>query len=178
MKRVALVMVIAGAAWAVAQSSEPMSEKPPMKAEAGKANAAKPAGAAYVETQLPQLEESLWAAWKGNDTKPFEQWLEAGASLVDPGMGKMSKAEFVKQMKEQPCKVNSYALSDTKVTKIDADAALITYTATMDASCNGQKLPEKVYASSVWAKRGAKWQAVMHQETAAMPAPAMAGHKH
>jgi len=39
----------------------------------------------------------------------------------------------------------------------------------------GQPLPSPTYASTVWANKGGKWQAVFHQETNAMtPPPAAA----
>jgi ketosteroid isomerase-like protein len=120
---------------------------------------------------LIDKEKSMWEAWKNKDMKPFHADVADDSVNLDSSSGTwIGKEEMIKGMTDHPCEVKSYSLSDEKVTPIDKDAAILTYVANQDATCNGQKVPDKVYASSVWAKRGGKWVGVSHQETPAMPA--------
>ena len=77
------------------------------------------------------------------------------------------RAEAVKEIEGMGCDVKSYELSDIKVTFLTSEAALITYKAAQDATCNGQAAPPVVWASSAYVKRGGKWFAASHQETPA-----------
>ena len=63
--------------------------------------------------------------------------------------------------------IKSYKISDEKVSWVDANTAIVAYKWTGSGSFAGQPFPGTVYASTVWTKRGDKWVAVFHQETAA-----------
>lgn len=131
----------------------------------------KSASSSATDDAIKKMERELWDAWKAKDMGPFEKLVASDAVGNDMMQGWQTKDAMIKGMKDMPCDVNSYSISDEKMTHIDKDATLYTYTANVDATCGGQKVPDKVYASSVWAKRGAKWETVFHQETPAMPAP-------
>jgi hypothetical protein len=64
-------------------------------------------------------------------------------------------------------KITSWAISDEKVTWIDPNTAIVTYKWTGAGTVMGQPIPPVTYASTVWAKKGDKWVAVFHQESAA-----------
>jgi hypothetical protein len=118
------------------------------------------------------MEKGLWEAWKKRDAKPFDQHLTADAVLID-ATGIADKAAALKGVVD--CDVKSYTLGDFKLTKVDADAALLTYKATgVNATCAGQKTPETVLASTLFKKSGGTWRMLFHQETAAMPLPSSA----
>jgi hypothetical protein len=73
------------------------------------------------------------------------------------------------------CDVKNYSLADFKLTKVDADAALLTYKATgVDANCDGQKVPETIFASTLFKKSGGTWRMLFHQETGATPSTSTA----
>jgi hypothetical protein len=124
-----------------------------------------------AEEAIKKMERDLWEAWKAKDTKPFDKMVSSDAVALDMSQGWQSKSQMIKGMTDMPCDVNSYSIGEEKISWIDKDAALYTYTANVDASCGGQKLPDKIYASTVWAKRGGKWETTFHQETPAMAAP-------
>jgi hypothetical protein len=118
------------------------------------------------------MEKGLWEAWKNRDAKPFDQHLTPDALMVDNG-GLSDRATILKNI--TGCDVKNYSLGDFKLTKVDADAALLTYKATgVDATCDGQKIPETVFASTLFKKNGGTWRMLFHQETAAMPATSAA----
>jgi hypothetical protein len=63
--------------------------------------------------------------------------------------------------------INNFAISDEKVTWVDANTAIVAYKWTGSGTYNGQPFPSPVYASTVWTKKGDKWVAVFHQESEA-----------
>lgn len=112
------------------------------------------------------MERGFWDAWKKKDAKPFEQHM-APNSLVIDNTGIADKAATLKGISQ--CEVKNYDLSDFKLTKIDNDNALLTYTASnVDAVCAGQRAPAKVFASTVFSKSGGKWWMLFHQESTAI----------
>jgi len=120
-----------------------------------------------VESSIVSMEKTLWEGWKQNDVKPFE------THLGDDYVGVMSsgitsgKVEAIKQLTSQPCVVKGYSFSDMKVSLLGKDTAILTYKASQDATCGGQKIPAEIYASSVFVKKGDKWLVGSHQETPA-----------
>jgi hypothetical protein len=117
-----------------------------------------------METTLTDTERQLWNAWKAKDTATFDKTLDPNAvTMGDKGL--MDRAASIKEISTQNCQVQNFTLSDTKVTQIDKDTALLTYKAHQDATCDGKKVPPEVYASTVYQKHGDKWQPVFHQET-------------
>jgi ketosteroid isomerase-like protein len=131
--------------------------------------AAGSAKSSATEDAIKKMERDMWEGWKNKDMKPFEANISDDSLSLDPMMGWTDKKAMMKSMTDQPCDVRSYSFSDEKIVWIDKDAAIYSLKATVDATCGGQKVPANVYASTVWAKRGAKWQAIFHQETPVMP---------
>jgi hypothetical protein len=147
-----------------AAQSDPASKR---AAASAKAKPVTPAGASQkVDDMLDSfimMEQGFWKAWKARDIKPFEQHLAPNFVNIDTS-GLADKAGVLKGM--GGCDVKNYNLSDFKLTKVDADAALLTYKASnVDATCGGQKAPQNVLASSLFKKTGGTWTALFHQET-------------
>jgi len=126
---------------------------------------AKPMSRAAVQSSLIAKEKSLWEAFKKKDPKPFERNLTADALQID-GTGLTTKADVVKSIPD--CDVKDYSLSNFKTVKVDSNVMVLTYKATVHATCGGQAAPENIMAASVWVNRGGKWVASFHQETPQM----------
>jgi hypothetical protein len=130
------------------------------------ANAAKPAGAAPTADALMAMENKAWEAWKNKDAKYFEEF------TADPFVGfndrgeRATRAETIKMITEDKCEVKSMTLSDPKLTMAGADAAVLTYKAAQDATCEGHKLPATVTAATVFVRKGDGWKAAYHNEVA------------
>lgn len=75
---------------------------------------------------------------------------------VQPG-GVYTKAASLEGIKMMDA--SKYTLSDWKETKIDADASVVTYHA---KSADGK---DEGNHSTIWAKRGQRWYAILHQGT-------------
>jgi Domain of unknown function (DUF4440) len=80
------------------------------------------------------------------------------------------KAAFLSGLKEHPCDVAGFSMSDWSATRVTADVAILIYHAQQDATCSGQKMPANVIASSVYVRKAGKWLNVAYHES---PAPAM-----
>ena len=143
MKRVAVLIVLAFAANLMfAQSKESDTEK-----------------------KLIENEKKLWQAWQEKKGAPFRDMLTKDTVNVNPMGIERGAEKSAAEIEKGDCDVKSWEVHDPKVDWLDKNTALVTYHAVQDATCNGQKIPDAVWASSVWVKQKDKWQGAFHQET-------------
>ena len=117
---------------------------------------------AKTEAQIIALEKAGWEAWKNNDATWFQRNLTddyVGATAS----GLWDKAKVVSAT-PKGCAVKSFALANFKVVMLDANVALLTYTATQDGVCEGKAIPDKVRAMVNYVKRGGKWLEASYME--------------
>jgi uncharacterized protein (TIGR02246 family) len=157
MKRLlfAAAMLIAAPTFAVAQTTPATPSQP----AAGQ-------GAGDVKQALIDLEKGAWEAWKKKDGKYFESFLSDDTVQVSPA-GVTRKAQIVKGIVASTCDVKGYEMDGFDVVMLNPDTALLTFSATQDATCGGAAEPSPVWASTVFVRRGGKWLAAFHQETPA-----------
>ncbi len=122
---------------------------------------------ADVEKALQTKEQAGWQAWKDHDQKVFAEMIPDDAINIAGGTMDKGKQNIMKSAFDPGCQVASFTLSNFSYMWLDKDTVLMTYDAMQDATCGGQKVPGKVYASSVWQKKSGKWMSPFHQETAA-----------
>jgi len=163
-----ILLIVSLCAWSQEAKSDQTGKA---KSSAPEKASMKAGGNGAVEAAIKKMENDLWTAWKNKDPKPFEVTLADDARLIDPAMGFGDKTSMVKSLTDMPCDVRTFEITPDKVTWIDKDAVVYSYSATVDATCGGQKVPDKVFAGSVYAKRGGKWVGVFHQETPSIPIP-------
>jgi hypothetical protein len=154
---IGLVLFIASVCIAQTQTTPSPSPSPKPKPAMSKAQ---------IQNNLIATEKKLWEAWKNKDVKPFKAALLTDAIAVS-NTGVDGREATLKSIADSDCKVNSYSLSDFKLTMLSADVAVLTYKGTQDATCGGTTVPAAVWASSVFVRRGGKWYAATHQETPA-----------
>ena len=63
--------------------------------------------------------------------------------------------------------LKDYTLGDIDVVFIDKDAALLSYTATIQGTQDGKDASGKMNAASVWKKEGNDWRCVFHTDAQA-----------
>ena len=117
-----------------------------------------------VTDQLEKMERQAWDAFGRGDGKFFEGFYSSDATQIDPN-GIMTRKEAIAAISTKPCELKNYSINKFKVTMLSPSTAFVTYSATQDATCGGQKVPEKLVASSVYVKRNGKWQGALHQES-------------
>jgi hypothetical protein len=153
---VTLLLLLASAAFAQ-EATKPTPEASPKP---------KPAMTKrQIQQNLIATEKKLWAAWMGKDPKPFKAWVAADAIGISEN-GVQNRAALLKEIAAGGCQINSFNLSEFKLTMIDSNAAVLTYKGTADGACGGEPF-KPVWASSTFVQRGGKWLTIAHQETTA-----------
>ncbi|GAC1648009.1 MAG: hypothetical protein NVS4B3_02950 [Gemmatimonadaceae bacterium] len=112
-------------------------------------------------------EKELWAAFAKKDAVPFDRLMTRPALIVDATGINDGSPDAIRKM-IAACELKTYDLTGFQVLRPRPDVAIVTYTATMDETCDGQKAPSKVYASSTWVLRRGVWRSPFHQESGAM----------
>lgn len=120
-----------------------------------------------LEKDLQSKEQTGWQAWKDHDAKSVEGMTPEDAVGIADGAVLKGKQQILKSLVDPGCTVNSFSLSDFSYLWLDEKTAVMTYTATQDATCSGKKQAGKVIATSVWQKQNGKWMSAFHQETSA-----------
>jgi len=113
-------------------------------------------------------EKALLDAVTRNDIAAFNKGLGSNFVFVDSrGATRWELTKSAEMLKG--CKTGKFTMENSEVTPAGSDLLVLTYKATADQTCDGQKAPPTVLAMSVWQKRGGRWVAVAHSETP--PAP-------
>ncbi len=120
------------------------------------------------EAAVRDLELRSWVAWQNHDAAFFEQFLSDDHVEIH-GYGVVGKAAVVEGVRSPFCKVQGYSLGPLSVTRVSADALLVTYRAEQDTTCGNARVPSPVWASSVYARRSGRWVNVLYQHTPATP---------
>lgn len=126
------------------------------------------AAAGELKEDLVTLEKAGWKAWAKGDGEFFRKNLTEDHVQVVAGAGWVVGREAIAtEIAKGACEVKSYDFHDIKLRHLAKDVAILSYTATQDASCEGNQMPAKVYATSVYVKKDGKWLAANYQETPA-----------
>src|SRR5258708_32019312 len=124
-------LLLALASVSVAQTAAPSPSPSPKP---------KPAmSKAQIQKSLVATEKKLWEAWKNKDPKPFKTTLAADSVMIGE-QGIADKATAIKGITAD-CTVKSYSLSDFKLSMANSSVGVLTYKATIDATCSGNSVP-------------------------------------
>ena len=133
---------------------------------AGAAAAQAPAGkASDLHATLVKLERQGWELFKNKDP----QWgslctPDYTAVFVDGSIDDLSHS--LQAMRSFT--INHYTLSDTKVIPLGPNAAVLTYTAVVNAAVpGGTAQDQKLAVTDVWVKRGGQWKSIRYHESPA-----------
>ena len=116
------------------------------------------------DAELVAMEKALWQAWADADTAPFEQHLADVSVNMTPGGVTIGKAKNVQMIADAECKVNSFSFGDFTVLRPTSTVALVVYTASQDATCDGHAVPPRINATGVWVKDGNAWKSAAYTE--------------
>jgi hypothetical protein len=114
------------------------------------------------------VESKVHEAWEDFKTKKADAY----AALLDDdftgvetdGKGAHDKKASVDEAAAGG--LNSYSLSDLKVTALGANSALSTYTANTDAAMpDGRIVHSAAVVTEIWVKRGGTWKALRYHES-------------
>jgi hypothetical protein len=123
--------------------------------------------AAPSEADIRTKETASWEAVKKKDWDAFAKLMADDYFEVEDD-GVHDKASSVQTVKDFD--LSDYTLSDWKMTSIDANAVLITYTANVTAKFKGEAVPAGPWReSSAYVNRNGEWLAIYYQETLSQP---------
>ena len=126
-----------------------------------------PAIAGDLKDELVAMDKKAWTSWGSRDGKAFRDLVTEDAVQAVAGAGiATGRDKIMADVSGNPCQMKSFDFADAKVRQLSTDIALLTYTATQDTTCEGQKLPGKVYVTSVYVRKDGKWRSTSYQETA------------
>ncbi|PYS25732.1 MAG: hypothetical protein DMF72_00925 [Acidobacteria bacterium] len=160
---------------AAACTNQPMDNKN-MTSNANSGDKMKAAGPS--EADIIAKEKASWDAFRKKDADAFKKLLTPEYFGVN-NSGVEDTATSIAAMKDT--EISDVTFADWKMTTIDKDAVLLTYTATVKATYKGKSLPPgPYYEASAYVSRNGEWLDIYYQETlqqkmpmsAATPAPA------
>ena len=121
------------------------------------------------EADMIAKEKAAWDAFKRKDADGFKkllapEYVEIHESGVEEG------SKVVEDMKD--VELSDVTFADWKMTTIDKDLVLLTYTTTQKGTYKGQAFPEGPYRNAAaWINRNGEWLAAYFQETRTTTAP-------
>ena len=133
------------------------------------AQSAAPAGKAgsrdsALQAMLERREKQGWEAFKNKDRDGFSAIAtDDYTAVIADGNGERDLNGTLDSMKE--ITINSYTLSDFKLTSMGANAALLRYKASASYTIGTQPISGKLAVSDIWVKRGSQWKSLRYQET-------------
>jgi hypothetical protein len=158
------VWVSRGGKWQVIFHQDTDVAKEMQPTGTGKAPTPKPA-VGLAEADPIAREKQAWDAIEKKDWDAFSSMLTDDHMDVESA-GVYDKAGTLNGLSQES--MPKMTLSDFKTTKIDDDAAIVTYTV---KAADAKPGDAAIHASSIWANRNGKWQAAFHQGTDTQPMP-------
>ena len=114
---------------------------------------------------LSSIEKSLWEGWKNREAEPFRKHLVENALTIGGWGVEAGKQKAIQMIESDVCDVESYSHSDWAVHRVADNVAILTYRATQNATCEGEKIPEKIVASSTYVQKDGIWMSASYHET-------------
>jgi hypothetical protein len=121
------------------------------------------------EADMIAKEKASWDAFKRKDADAFKKMLAPEYTEIT-GNGVRDLAATVSGMNDVT--FTDVTFADWKMTTIDKDLLLLTYTTTQKGTYKGEAFPEGPYRhASAWINRNGEWLAIYYQETMTSKAP-------
>jgi hypothetical protein len=131
--------------------------------------AATPTPAGPTQADIETRERQTWEQLKSKSWDAFAATLDENFVFVG-GPGVFGKAETMDTLKK--VELLEYTLSDFRFVKVDADLAVITYTAVDKSTDQGKSTGGKpIRNSTAWVNRNGKWLVGYHQESEVLEMP-------
>jgi ketosteroid isomerase-like protein len=123
-----------------------------------KQGAAKPTARDSHTDAILAVERLVWEAWREHDAKKLADLTARDISFINIfGTHLATKADALKNWSGAGCDVKSVSLTDAAATMLSPTVGILTFNATADGTCFGQKVGP-VWGSSVYVKHGDAWK--------------------
>jgi hypothetical protein len=132
--------------------------KPVGKKAGGEQKQTTPADQDALTGALLPLEKAIWEAWKDHDAKRLDGLTATNVQFINIfGIHLATKAEALKNWSGEGCNVKTVALTDAVATIFSPTVGILTFHASADGTCFGQKVGP-VWGSSIYVKDGEGWK--------------------
>jgi hypothetical protein len=112
---------------------------------------------AHTESLLA-VEKTIWEAWRTHDARKIGGLTARDISFINIfGTHFATKADALKNWSETYCDVRSIRFTDVAGTMLSPTVGILTFKATADGSCYGQKVGP-IWGTSVYVKHGDVWK--------------------
>ena len=119
---------------------------------------AKPTAPNAGTSTLLAIEGAVWEAWKDHDAKRLSDLMAEDISFINIfGIYLANKDEALKNWSGAGCDVTSVGVTDAAATMLSPTVGILTFRATADGTCFGQKVGP-IWGSSIYVKYGAAWK--------------------
>jgi hypothetical protein len=107
---------------------------------------------------LLAVEKAVWEAWKDHDAKKIAALTANNISFINIfGTYLATKSDALKNWSGAGCNVKTVNVTDATTTMLSPTAAILTFNATADGTCYGQKVGP-VHGTSIYVKEGTTWE--------------------
>jgi hypothetical protein len=121
---------------------------------------------ADLKDDLFAREKAGWTAWGKKEGEWYRGTMTEDAVLVvagaEPATG---RDKMIADTNNHNCEMKSFELTDAKLRQISPDVVILSYVGKQDTTCQGHKLPGKVYSTAVYVRQGGEWRTTSYQET-------------
>jgi hypothetical protein len=109
----------------------------------------------FAADTLIAYENETWRLIKQKDLKGFASYLAEDLYDIFPDGKERTKSDLLEFLSEAELK--DYQLTNFRVTKLNKDAAVVTYHVDARALIQGREISMKNSVTSGWARRRGKW---------------------
>src|ERR1700674_122311 len=119
---------------------------------------AKPTARDSQTDAILAVETDVWEAWREHNGAKIADLTAKNISFINIfGTYLASKADALKNWSGAGCDVKSVSLTDAAATMLSPTVGILTFNATADGTCFGQKVGP-VWGSSIYVKHGDAWK--------------------
>jgi hypothetical protein len=121
------------------------------------ANAKSTDRGARTDTMLA-IEKNVWEAWREHDAKKLAELTARDISFINIfGVYLANKTDALKNWSGTGCDVKTVGITDAEGTLLSPTVGILTFKATADGTCYGQKVGP-VWGTSIYVKAGDTWK--------------------
>jgi hypothetical protein len=126
-----------------------------------------PAANRALIRKIIQLEKEVWKVAQDRDAKRFAELVPADAVMIFQS-GILTQPEYLATMSTRT--ISRYEIRNVRGFVANAATVILMYEAVRVGDESGESFPSgQVIESTTWVKRGARWVAVLNQETPTLP---------
>jgi hypothetical protein len=114
--------------------------------------------------EVIEMEKQWWEAYKNKDVRWYRENLKSDVVFVNHS-GRQTKADMVNSAARGRCEVSSFSLGDFHTIPLAKGVVLLSYQASEDTICDGERSASKVYGTTIYTRDGGRWFVAFAQET-------------